>query len=110
MPDLIAHIKNWDSWVAEMAAEDLAVIEDGRVTFRMDHTPFVRDGNEALVYLRDAPGALAGMVDLDILGDYSAVLVAPAKRAIYDRIYPQDPVEIDGEMVTPPEKFGVFAD
>jgi hypothetical protein len=108
--DLIAHIKDWDSWVLEMMEAGLAYTEGDCLYFTVDHTPFVRTGDEALVYLRDAPGALAGMVDLDILGDYSAVLVAPAKRAIYDRIYPQDPVEIDGVMVTPPEKFGIFAD
>jgi hypothetical protein len=110
MPDLLAHIKDWDGWVVEMEADGLAVNSGGKQIFLMDHTPFVRNGNEALVYLRDAPGALAGMANVDLLGDYAAVLIAPGKRAIYDRIYPQTPYEVDGELYTPPEKFCVFAD
>ena len=113
MPNLIAHIVDWDAFVEELG--DLAITEEGKTHFKFDHTPFIRNGNEALVNLLNPPGSFAGMDSVDLLGDYTAVFAAPPKKAIYDRIYPRpviDMTDFEGEEYTyqAPEYFGVFAE
>ena len=58
-------------------------------------------------------GYFARCQSITNLGDYDAVFLAPPKRAIYDRIYPNAPYDIvttAGEIITitPPERFGEF--
>ena len=70
---------------------------------------FLVRGNTLLI------GQFARCASINNLGGYEAVLLVPNKRAIYDRIYPNTPYDIvneEGETITitPPEKFGIFAD
>ena len=116
MPDLIAHIPDWDAFEAEMLDKGLAIQHDGLpIHFQIDCFPFIRKGNEALTNLLNPPAAFAQLASVDILGNYTAVLAAPPKRAIYDRIYPRPIVtwvDEDGIEHThqDPEWFGVFAE
>ena len=76
-----------------------------------------RNGSETVTLIRAFTQDMTDLESMDsltILGTYEQVFADPDKRAIYDRVYPQTPVEIDdGEggvsVYTPPEKFVVFA-
>lgn len=87
----------------------------GFETIPLTKTPSQRNGQETLALCRvGSLDDLAPYQCLAVLGAYDGVLSDPELRAIYERIYPTDPVtytDEDGQtrMYTPPERFGVFA-
>ena len=89
--------------------------DDGNYVFLVPKTPTVRMFNEslALVRLTDDQLALlaaANIKNLTAMGTYAEVFADPAKRVIYDRVYPRAPViASDGSVRIPPEQFGVIA-
>lgn len=108
MIDVITHCQN----TADLRDELTAL---GFETIPVTKTPSQRNGPETLALCRvDSLDDLAPYQCLTVLGTYDEVLSDPEKRAIYERIYPTDPVtytDEDGQtqIYTPPEKFGVFA-
>jgi len=112
--------------VAQVAPDRITKDEnDQPVGFSITKTPTVRNGNETLAVVRvnDADLALIeSLTTLQILakvpagGDLIAAINAdPTARSIYDRIYPQTPVDVvdeAGNVIgtwTPPELIGSFA-
>jgi len=124
MSDLLFYTDDWNAFLEEAYLDDETLVgkdeETGEYYLKYPSTPTV--SNEAgetmwLVMASDGQvGQFARLKSTTNLGAYTAVLNSPPKRAVYDRIYDQTPYEIedpeggDPIMVTPPEKFGVFAD
>lgn len=108
MIDVITHCQN----TAELRDELTAL---GFDTIPLTKTPSQRNGQETLALCRvQSLDDLAPFECLTVLGTYDEVFADPDKRAIYERIYPTDPVTYTDEggethTYTPPEKFGVFA-
>lgn len=77
-------------------------------------TPTVHGTGETLALVRvqseEELAQLQALPCLHILGSYEEVFADPEKKAIYDRIYPREPILLEngGEYI-PPERFGVFA-
>ena len=115
--DLIFYCPNVPALGAELAAkmpEYVTMDDAGNYQFLVPKTPTVRRGIESMALVRMTEEQLwtlgdAHVVNIAVLGTYDEVFADPAKRAIYDRVYPRDPVIVDGIALTPPERFGEFA-
>lgn len=127
MPTLVAHL---DANYPEMLARD----EDGSiaqppVVVGIPRTPARETSPEVMVYARltaEQEAQWRGMDAVTMLAEapftgkgtgdvvYQQVFDDPEKYAIYSRVYPHEPYEVDdGEggtiTVTPPKKFGIIA-
>lgn len=112
--DYIVHVRDVPALVQQLKDEHPELVtEEGE--FHFPKTPSVTSGVESLFYMRDIDGSLAAALGasphLTLLGDYDEVMATPNKRATYNRIYKRTPVtDEDGNVHTPPERFGVFFD
>ena len=119
MADLIFYGTDHQTFLEEAFTKSPELVgkdDEGNYYTKYTKTPMRTNINGEFIFLVRTStaklGYFARLNSISNLGSYDAVLVAPIKREIYDRIYDQSPYEIteDGEtiMVTPPEKFGVF--
>lgn len=121
MIDIITHTTNTAALVSELQTKLPAYItidQAGNPIFLVDKTITIRNGTEtlSLIRLTDEKYAellAAELTTLELLGTYDEVFADPAKKAIYDRVYPRTFLATDPEgneiTVTRPEKFCVFA-
>lgn len=130
MIDGILHIADVPALVAFFAANAPEKLnEAGDSITGFDRTPTAVNGVAALTYVRVTPeeeAAFPGMPGVTVLAraDYAGPGTAdavyadlfsdPAALALYDAVYPRDPVAVpDGEggtlTYTPPERFGAMA-
>jgi len=102
------------------------------IGFNIVKTPTYRNGNETLAVVRVTPEELTllkQLTNLQILAEVpagndliAALNANPQNRAIYDRVYPRDPIPVLDEQgnpvldqnrnpvtITPPELIGSFA-
>jgi hypothetical protein len=121
--DLISYCPDTAALAAELSEKLPAYLTldeaTGQPVFLVDKTPTVRNGAETLALLRLSQEEVerleaAQLSTLTVLGTYEDVFADPAKRAVYDRVYDQRPVTVVDEngvetLVSPPERFGVFA-
>lgn len=125
--DAIIHIASLPALVGYFALNAPERIdEDGRIRGFIS-TPLVMQGAAALTYVRmtvaeaesfrATPGVTVlaerpydGRYTADVL--YAALFADPVAKAIYDAVYPRLPQPIEGsegEMFTPPERFGAMS-
>ena len=121
--DVITYCEDTEALVQEVMEKYPKKIfideKTGNVTFAIDKTPTVRNGNKTLTLVR-CPSAiydmLASLESIEILGTYEDVFADEEKHAKYKEVYPYDvPIKYTdpetGEEVEyyRPQKFGVFA-
>lgn len=117
---IILHYTSFPAVIAEMVVkhpERIDVTDPANPQFMVDFaTHYIFDGSETLVAMyvdrevdQDYQDMLA-MDSINILGTYEEIFADTAKTAIYDRVYDQTPVVIEGRTYTPPRKFVVFAE
>lgn len=122
--DTILHIADLPALAAFVASHNPdAVSQDGHI-LELSDMPIVCNGSAALVYLRltaaDAPGwkslpgvtvlaeAPCGSQGADAL--YAALFANPKACALYQAVYARAPQALpNGEIMTPPERFGLLA-
>ena len=122
MQDIIFWGKDYEWFLldAEKVSNKLVTLDvrTKKLKLMFSSTPaVVNKKGEFMVLVRANTGLIGELnecVSIQNLGAYVAVLDAPPKRAIYDRIYPNAPYDtIDYEgnpvTITPPERFGEFA-
>ena len=136
MIDAILYLADFPSFVAYLDEHYPALLsrdEDGNVAqppvvVGIPRTPARETSPEVMVYVRltaEQDAQWRGMDGVTVLAEapftgrgtgdavYQQVFSDPDKYAIYSRVYPHDPYEIDdgegGTMtVTPPRKFGIM--
>lgn len=123
--DAILHITDLPALAETMAAIDPSAVADGR--FNLDTTPATMLGKAALVCVRMTEGQAAqwrGTPGVTILAEapygpnaadaiYASLEASPASMALYNAVYPREPVtwaDEDGQShtFTPPFRFGVI--
>lgn len=126
--DAILHISNLPALAAAIAAVDPSKVSPEGTISGFASTPATMRGSAALVYVRMTPDEAAqwrGTPLVTILAEapyvgpetadavYAALSASPASMALYDAVYPRDPVEWSDEngetfSFTPPFMFGVM--
>lgn len=119
--DLLIHCPDTPAFVAELAEKlpaRLDLTDPAAPRYLVAKTPTVRSsaGTLALVRFTEAELAeleAAGLTTLQVLGTYDEVFADPAKKAIYDMVYPRTPITWTDEAGVeyrhvPPERIGVF--
>ncbi len=118
MQDIITYVSDRPALIAELHANYPDLIDDDD-NFLVDKTPSVYNGTESLALIRaddDLVTIGENLTNLTLLGTYEEVFADTDKKTIYDRVYDQTPIEFEDPethetiIITPPEKFGVFAD
>lgn len=126
MFDLITYCADTTALIAELQSKNSQQISTdsaGNITWKITKTPTVRKGLETLSVVRVDDAGLAEinhLTSLDILsivnaGDDILAAMSPAKRTIYDSVYPRTPFDITDSngVITgtrqPPELIGAFA-
>jgi len=118
MQDIITYVSNRDALIAELHEKYPNLIDEDD-NFLVDKTPTVRNGNESLALIRANDELITigeSLTNLTLLGTYDEVFADSDKKTIYDRVYDQTSIEFEDPethetiIITPPEKFGVFAD
>ena len=135
--DVIIYVENFPTLVAYLDEHYPTLLkrdEDGNVAqppvvVGIPRTPARETSPEVMVYVRltaDQDAQWRGMDGVTVLAEapftgrgtgdavYQQVFSDPDKYAIYSRVYPHEPYEVDdGEggtiTVTPPKKFGIIA-
>lgn len=126
--DAILHIADLPALAAAIAAVDPSKISPSGTINGFASTPATMQGVAALVYVRMTPDEAAqwrGTPLVTILAEaeytvpetadavYAALSANPASMALYDAVYPRDPVEWTDEngetqSFSPPFMFGVM--
>lgn len=129
MIDVITYCSNTAALVAAVRSrwpDRLDESDPENPRFNLDKTPTVRNGAETLAVVRcmdgqpGHPGTLAALQELEsagvltVLGTWDEVQADPARKALYDSVYPRTPVTWtdengDAHTLTPPEEFGRIA-
>jgi hypothetical protein len=121
--DAILHIADYPALAAAIAAQAPdAVSETGQIE-GFSATPAVRNGAQALVYVRLTQVEAArwrGTPGVTVLAEadyapgvadalYGALLADPQAALLYHAVYPRQPVNLpDGTVFILPERFGVL--
>ena len=126
--DAVLHIADLPALAAAIAAVDPSKVSPEGTISGFASTPATMRGAAALVYVRMTPDEAAqwrGTPLVTILAEapytgpetadavYAAMAANPASMAMYDAVYPRDPVEWiddngDVQSFTPPAMFGVM--
>ena len=115
MKDVLTYCPDTTALIAELQEKfpDRINIDEetGEASFILTKTPTVRNGDETLALVRVSDGDLLdmqGLTNLTVLGTYDEVFGDAEKKAIYDRVYPRTPIELEGSEQLPPERIGEF--
>ena len=125
--DAILHIADMPALAAAIAAVDPSMVSEGDIINGFDRTPATMLGKAVLVYVRMTPDEAAqwrGTPLVTILAEapygpdatdavYAALEASPESMALYNAVYPREPVawtDEDGAQhtFTPPFRFGVM--